>query len=117
MPDHVRIEKHPTVTLQAEFTELENALRQLIGLLTEAEERFWRRYLERGLAQVQDRKLSGATFVLGCFGGAQTFSDCVIGSHLEHDQPLHFENLNARLGELRTRVFNAANAITSRRSW
>ena len=54
---------------------------------------------------------------LGCYGGTDTFSDLVIGRHLETTDPLAFQNLNARLSHLRTRTFEAANAITSRRAW
>jgi len=71
----------------------------------------------RGLAQVRENRLSGATFILGCFGGAETFSDLVIGRQFETSDPLKFRNLNARLSHLRTRTFESANAITSRRAW
>lgn len=103
--------------LSDEFEALENAVMQLIGLLTEAEERFWIPYLTRGLTQIQENKLAGATFVLGCFGGQDTLSDLVIGAELEQSDPRRFRNQNARLGHLRTAVFEAANAITARRSW
>lgn len=104
-------------TLHEQFDELVLCTEALIGLLEEADERFWIPYLRRGLAQVRDHKLAGATFILGCFGGEDTFSDLVIGQRWETGEPLRYRNLNARLGHLRTRTFEAANAITSRRSW
>jgi hypothetical protein len=61
--------------------------------------------------------VSGATFILGCYGGAETFSDLVVGRQFATSDPIRFRNLNARLTELRTRVFECANAITARRAW
>lgn len=103
--------------LDREFTELGDNVSQLIGLLEESEDAFWIPYLRRGLNQVRENRLSGATFILGCYGGMETFSDLVIGQRFEHSDPLKFRNLNARLAHLRTRTFDSANAITSRRSW
>jgi hypothetical protein len=103
--------------LEAQFAQLARDLEALIGLLEEADERFWVPYLRRGLLQVREHKLGGATFVLGCFGGEETFSDLTIGSQWQTADPLAYRNLNARLGTLRTRVFESANAITSRRAW
>ena len=101
-------------TLNKEFNDLAQALRQLISLLDEHEERFWRGYLERGLPQVERGHLSGATFVLGCFGGMDTFSDFQLdasGDDLAH------RNANARLTHLRNTVFESASAIASRKHW
>jgi hypothetical protein len=107
-----------TVTpLDDEFEEIAICVRMLIDLLEEAEEPYWIPQLQRSLAQVIERRLSGVTFVLGCYGGADTFSDLVIGRRWETGQPLKFRNLNARLSILRTKTFDAANAVTSRRSW
>ena len=103
--------------LDDEFAELERAVERLLALLGETDERFWSSYLERGLRQVRQHRLSGATYVLGCFGGQDTLSDLIIAKDLEHSEPLRYRNQNARLGELRTAVFDAANVITSRRSW
>ena len=104
-------------TLNEQFDTLDDHLSQLIGLLEECDERFWVPYLKRGLRQVREHKLSGATFVLGCYGGAETFSDLVIGRRFQQDDPLRFHNLNARLTRLRTLTFESANAITARRTW
>ncbi len=104
-------------TLDDEFKELEHAVRELIALLEEANHGFWLGYLRRGLHQIEQFKLSGATFVLGCYGGEHTFSDLVIGEDLAEHEPLRYRNLNARLQHLRTRTFEAANAIAARRSW
>ncbi|MEZ5550794.1 MAG: hypothetical protein R3E82_07900 [Pseudomonadales bacterium] len=109
--------------LDEEFDELGDAVRALIGLLEEVapvaggQEKFWLTYLRRGLMQIDEHKLAGATAVLGCFGGEDTFSDLVIGRDLEVSEPLRFRNLNARLVELRNRTFDTASAIASRRSW
>ena len=103
--------------LAAEFDVLEKDLLALLGLLEEAEERFWHNTLARGLRQVRDRKLAGATYILGCYGGQETFSDLVIGARFSESEPLRYRNLNARLVELRTRTFESANAIAARRSW
>jgi len=103
--------------LEIQFTILARDLTELIALLEEADETFWIPYLNRALRQVREHKLAGATFVLGCFGGEDTFSDLVIGRQWEATEPLRAANLNARLGTLRTRVFDSANAITARRAW
>lgn len=103
--------------LEVQFALLARDLSELIALLDEAGETFWIPYLDRALGQVREHKLAGATFVLGCFGGEDTFSDLVIGRQWEATEPLRVANLNARLGNLRTRVFDSANAITARRAW
>ncbi|MEZ5560960.1 MAG: hypothetical protein R3E86_20765 [Pseudomonadales bacterium] len=103
--------------LEQQFDDLDDSVSQLIALLEEADERFWVPYLRRGLTQVRQHRLSGATFILGCYGGEDTFSDVVIGRAIAGADPLRFRNLNARLDHLRTRTFESANAITSRRAW
>jgi hypothetical protein len=103
--------------LEQEFRTLQRSVEELIALLDEEEERFWISYLQRGLNQVAENRLSGATFILGCYGGSDTFSDFSIGERWRENDPIRFRNLNARLGHLRTRAFEAANAITARRSW
>ncbi len=103
--------------LEAEFATLAADVRELVGLLQEAEETFWSNTLSRGLRQIESRKLAGATYILGCFGGVDTFSDLVIGRQWSRSDPLRYRNLNARLGHLGTRTFESANAIAARRSW
>ena len=103
--------------LDRQFEALGDNVARLIALLEESGDPFWIPYLQRGLAQVREHRLSGATFVLGCYGGADTFSDLVIGRRYERTEPLVFKNLNARLAHLRTATFESANAITSRRAW
>ena len=103
--------------LDAQFATLGRHLEALISLLEEADETFWVPYFRRGLAQVQQNRLSGATFTLGCYGGVDTFSDLVIGQAWEQSDPLRYRNLNARLTHLRNRIFEAANVITSRQAW
>ncbi len=103
--------------LETEFETLAADVRALIGLLDEAEEAFWSGAMARGLRRVEARELAGATTILGCYGGADTFSDLVIGRKWSVSEPRRFRNLNARLQHLRTRTFESANAITARRSW
>ncbi len=103
--------------LQKQFDELGEDVTRLISLLEESQDPFWIPYLKRGLAQVRQNRLAGATFILGCYGGENTFSDLVIGRRFEESDPLRFRNLNQRLSHLRTRTFESANAITSRRAW
>ncbi len=103
--------------LDRQFDQLGDQVAQLIALLEESGDPFWIPYLRRGLTDVREHRLAGATFVLGCYGGVETFSDLVIGRRLEHSDPLAFRNLNARLTHLRTATFESANAITSRRAW
>lgn len=103
--------------LEQEFATLETDVQALLGLLEEVEEMFWRNTLARGLRQIRAQKLAGATYILGCYGGQDTFSDLVIGEQYSRSEPLRYRNLNARLMHLRTRVFESANAIAARRSW
>jgi len=105
------------MSLEQDFDALAAAVTRLIGLLDEAEERFWPRYLARGLQQIHVRKLAGATAVLGCFGGQDTLSDLVVAQSYRLQDPVRYRNLNARLGQLRTEVFECADVIASRRSW
>ena len=104
-------------SLDAEFSTLVDDVRTLVSLLDEAGETFWVDTLTRGLAQVEERRLSGVTFVLGCYGGQDSFSDLVIGERWQRANPLKYQNLNARLQHLRTRTFESAKVIASRRSW
>jgi hypothetical protein len=105
------------MSLNAEFNRLEEHLNRLIALLDEDGETFWSGYLRRGLAQVKAHRLSGATFVLGCFGGQDTFSDLTLGEQWASEEPLRVKNLNERLTHLRTEVFQSANNIASRKLW
>ena len=103
--------------LAEQFNTLAHLLRQTISLLEESEERFWLAYLKRGLKKIDEGHLAGATFILGCYGGQDTFSDVIIGRHWEQDAPLRFQNANARLQSLRNDIFESASAIASRRHW
>lgn len=103
--------------LSREFESLSHQLRQVISLLEESGDAFWIAFLRRGLRQVDERRLAGATFVLGCYGGEDTFSDVVIGKHWQESKPLEFKNANARLQVLRDGIFESAGAIASRRHW
>jgi len=103
--------------LAQEFDTLSHLLRQAISLLEETDEHFWVSYFKRGLRQVDDHRLSGATFILGCYGGVDTFSDVVIARHWEQQAPLRFKNANGRLSSLRDDIFTAASTIASRKHW
>ncbi len=101
--------------LTKEFDELERQVQQLIALLIEADENFWARTFARGLPRIQAHELAGATYVLGCYGGVDTFSDFSIAA--KESDSLNRRNLNARLAHQRTATFEAADAIAARRSW
>ena len=105
------------MSLSAEFERLDRLVQELTSLLDEADETFWRKYLERGIPNIQAHRLAGATFVLGCYTGEGSFSDLKIGIELEEAEPLKFRNLNARLHGLRTEVFTSASRIASRELW
>jgi hypothetical protein len=104
-------------TLSEQFSELAQASRELIGLLDEADEKYWKFMLERALPKVNAHELAGATLILGCYGGMDTFSDLIIGGRYEEGEPLKYQNLNARLMHLRTRTFEAARRIAARQVW
>lgn len=103
--------------LDRDFARLESALTELLGLLDEADEAFWAMMLGRAAGLVTAHQLAGATYILGCFGGAETFSDLVVGDQWREEDPLRYRNLNARLDYLRTRTYDSANAIAARRNW
>ena len=105
------------MSLSAEFDKLLRLVQELIGLLEEADETFWRRYLVRGIKNIEAHKLAGATFILGCYSGEGSFSDLELASELEESEPLRHRNLNARLSTLRTDVFKSASRIASRELW
>jgi len=103
--------------LSEQFDQLASQLRQLISLLEESGDRFWINYLQRGLRQVEAHHLAGATFVLGCYGGENTFSDVTVAQQWQESQPLKYQNANVRLIALRNSVFASADVIASRRHW
>ena len=103
--------------MNQQFIDLSNATRELIGLLEEADERFWCLALRRAVARVDAHELAGATNILGCFGGMDTLSDLMIGTAYEVSEPIRYRNLNNRLDHLRTRTFEAARAIAARQTW
>ncbi len=105
------------MSLNDDFEYLADAVAQLIGLLEEADERFWLPYLNRSLRDVKAHRLAGATSVLGCFGGEDTLSDLSISATGTESNALRTRNLNARLTQLRSEVFRRADRITSRQSW
>jgi hypothetical protein len=104
-------------TLQDQFDHLADIVRQTDSLLQEGGDQFWHRYLQRALIQIEANQLAGATSVLGCYGGVDTFSDFVLAPGLEEENPLVYRNLNNRLTHLRNQLFSAANNITSRQTW
>lgn len=109
------------MSLSAEFANLDRLVTELVGLLHEAEETFWPMFLARGLPDIQARKLSGATYVLGCFTGEGSMSDLVLSDPqadpLTPQDGLGHRNLNSRLHRLRSDVFKSANRIASRELW
>ncbi|RPG45983.1 MAG: hypothetical protein CBC94_005445 [Gammaproteobacteria bacterium TMED134] len=104
-------------TLNQQFIDLSNITRELLGLLREAEEPFWVMCFERALPKVDAHELAGATLILGCYGGMDTFSDLEIGKALVGSDPLSHRNLNSRLDHLRTQTFEAARRIAARQTW
>tara|TARA_Y100001935_G_scaffold48981_1_gene40745 strand:+ start:897 stop:1232 length:336 start_codon:yes stop_codon:yes gene_type:complete len=111
------VKKPPLSSLEEDFRELSFLARRIIGLLEETDERYWILMFSRSLEQIETNNLSGATSVLGCFGGEDTFSDLILAKHLEESEPLQFKNLNARLERLRNETFQAARKIASRKNW
>ena len=104
-------------SLDEDFRALSFLTRRIIGLLEETDERYWILMFSRSLEQIETNNLSGATGVLGCFGGEDTFSDLILAKHLEKSDPLQFKNLNARLNGLRNETFQAARKISTRQNW
>jgi len=62
---------------------------------------------------VREKKLAGATYVLGCYGGEDTFSDLVVYPELINSDPQQHHVLNNRLGRLRDTIFMVANDIAA----
>ena len=108
---------HTVLTLNQQFIDLGNVTRELVGLLNEADERFWVMCMQRALPKIESHELAGATLVLGCFGGMDTFSDLELGKDMMESNPVRYRNLNARLDHLRTKTFEAARSIAARQTW
>ena len=105
------------MSLSAEFAHLQRLLANTISLLQESGDTFWCQFLSRAMTQVEAHKLSGATMVLGCFNGADSFADLKIGLHLQESDELAYNNLNQRLTHLRNQIFESASTIASRKLW
>jgi hypothetical protein len=105
-------------TLDQQFESLENTVREVLGLLQESDgQKYWLLMFRRSLPHIEARELAGATLVLGCFGGENTFSDLTLNQSFKNNQALHLKNLNARLDGLRNKLFETANRIASRELW
>jgi len=104
-------------TLNQQFIDLGNTTRELISLLHEADEGFWVMCMRRALPKIEGHELAGATLVLGCYGGMDTFSDLDLAKGLAEQDPVRHRNLNGRLDHLRTKTFEAARCIAARQTW
>ena len=112
-----RVEDLIIQTLNQQFIDLGNVTRELVGLLNEADERFWVMCMQRALPKIEDHELAGAALVRGCYGGMDTFSDLELGKGMIDSDPVRYRNLNARLDHLRTKTFEAARSIAARQTW
>lgn len=92
---------------------LAERLAELIALLVTADEHYWRRWMTRALARIDDHQLGGVSQVLAAYGGKDTFSDLELSPELAQQAPHRHQARNARLKELRTEIFELANAVTS----
>lgn len=92
---------------------LAERLAELIALLETADEHYWRRWMTRALARIDDHRLAGVSQVLAAYGGEDTFSDLELSPELAEQTPHRHQARNARLKELRTEIFDLANAVTS----
>lgn len=105
-------------SLNQQFDNLESTVREIIGLLQESDgQKYWLLMFNRSLPLIKARELAGATMVLGCFGGENTFSDLTLNQSFKNNGALHLKNLNSRLDGLRNRLFETANRIASRELW
>ena len=111
-------DEKPMSDLQQEFDELERAVRETIGLLEEVDgQKYWLIMFRRALLSIEAKELAGATSVLSCFGGEDTFSDLILEQSFKEDESLHIRNLNLRLDRLRGKMFESAKRIASRTLW
>lgn len=92
---------------------LAERLAELIELLKTADEHYWRRWMTRALARIDDHQLAGISQVLAAYGGQDTFSDLELSAELAANAPHRHQARNARLTELRTEIYELANAVTS----
>ena len=112
-----RIGSINVLTRNQQFIDLGSTTRELIGLLHEADEGFWVMCMRRALPKIEGHELAGATLVLGCYGGMDTFSDLELAKDLAEQDPVRYRNLNGRLDHLRTKTFEAARCIAARQTW
>ena len=104
--------------LEQEFNKLEKSVLQAIGLLEEiGGQKYWLIMFRRALKSIKEKELAGATSVLSCFGGEDTFSDLRLAQSVKEDESLRIRNLNLRLDRLRGEMFESAKRIASRTLW
>ena len=104
--------------LEQEFNKLEKSVLQAIGLLEEVGgQKYWLIMFRRALKSIKEKELAGATSVLSCFGGEDTFSDLRLAQSVKEDESLRIRNLNLRLDRLRGEMFESAKRIASRTLW
>lgn len=92
---------------------LAERLEELIALLDTADEHYWRRFMVRALARIDDHQLAGVSQVLAAYRGQDTFSDLELSPELAQRAPHRHQARNARLTELRTEIFELANTVAS----
>lgn len=92
---------------------LAERLAELIALLETSEEYYWRRWMTRALARIDDHQLAGVSGVLAAYGGQDTFSDLELSPELAQSAPHRHQARNARLTELRTEIYELANTVTT----
>lgn len=99
--------------MTAKFEELSARLEELLVLLEDADELLWLRFMNQAARKVRKKTLAGVTYVLGCYGGEDTFSDLVIHPQLKTRDPRRYQLSNKRLKHLRSTIFTLANDIAA----
>lgn len=97
--------------------ELVRVLDELVTILESDGEQHWRAWMLQAKARLEQADYSGVEYLLGAYGGMGSFNDLVLGQTLANGRFAwragHIE-LNERLGALRSKAWELAEAIKRR---
>ena len=95
-------------------TELVDVLEELIMLLNSDNESHWAKWMDQARTRIVASDYSGIEKLLQAYGGMGSFNDLMLGDYEEDgilQQRKGHEELNVKLGALRTKAWELADEI------